>query len=115
MPPVPKSKDKVKWIDFTLTDEQQAQMKAELKDWKSIAPLLEEMVDEGYKFSISYDAFNTCLACFVSPGPNDIQNAGCVLAGRGKSVFSAVRGAIYRHLFVFEKIWRETSARPIDD
>jgi len=115
MPAAPKSKSQVKWIDFTLTDEQQVHMKTELKDWKAISPLVEEMVGEGYKFSISFDAFNGCQACFITPGPNDIQNQGCILAGRGKSVFSAVRGAIYRHLFVFDKIWRETAARPIDD
>jgi len=115
MPPAPKSKDKVKWVDFTLTDEQAGHMKSEFKDWKAIAPILEEMVGEGYKVSISYDAFNGCLACFITPGPNDVQNLGSILAGRGKSVFSAVRGAIYRHIFVFEKVWRETSARPIDD
>jgi len=115
MPAAPKQKSQVKWIDFVLSDEQTAHMKGEFKDWKAIAPLMEEMVGDGYKLSISYDAFNSCLACFVTPGPNDVQNLGCVLAGRGKSVFSAVRGAIYRHVFIFEKVWRETSARPIDD
>ena len=115
MPIAPKNKSDVKWIDFTMTDEQQAHMKSELKDWKAIAPLLEEMIGEGYKFSIQWDAFNACQACYITPGPNDAQNAKCVLAGRGKSAFSAVRGAIYRHLFIFDKVWRETSARPIDD
>jgi len=115
MPPAPKSKSQVKWIDFTLTDDQQVHMKGEFKDWKALAPLIEELVVDGYKFSIQFDAFNACQACYITPGPNDIQNAGCVLAGRGKSAFSAVRGAIYRHIFIFEKVWRETSARPIDD
>lgn len=115
MPPAPKPKDKVRWIDVVLTEDQQQHMKSEFKDWKAVAPLLEEMVGEGYKISLTYDSFNGCLACFITPHQNDVQNLGCVLAGRGKSVFSALRGALYRHVFVFEKVWRETSARPIDD
>lgn len=115
MPSAPKNKNQVKWIEYTLTDEQAAHMKGELKDWKAVAPLLEEMVGEEYKFSLVWDGFNQCFACYITPGPDDIQNKGAVLTGRGKSVFSALRGAIYRHLYVFQKIWQETARRPIDE
>lgn len=115
MPQAPKNKSKVVWVDYTLSEEQKQQMQAELKNWTALASALEEMVGEGYKLSVQWDTWNDCMACFVTPGPDDHDNQGKVLAGRGKSVFSAVRGAVFRHISIFGKVWRETSARPVDD
>jgi hypothetical protein len=67
--------------------------------------LLDELVMEGYKFSLSYDDKNaTCVASIT-----DRQQASafynCCLTGRGSTPAHAFAALLYRHLVLAETDW----------
>lgn len=107
------------FLNYTLTDDE----RKHFQDWRETLEFdelndkMESLVDKGYSFSIKWDAFNECYSCFiVSPKPdNGADNV--ILTGRGKSVLSALAGALFRHYMVFDGFWPEITVykRATDD
>jgi len=66
---------------------------------------VDALLDSGYHVSVKWDGYNGCYGAFIICKDAKSENAGCILTGRGKSSWSALMGALYRHLVVFEKVW----------
>jgi len=62
--------------------------------WQAMLPLL----DEGYSFTVKYDGYSQCYACFVQiRGDENHPNSGLILTGRGSTPHKAVKQALYKH------------------
>lgn len=87
-----------KFVQYELDKVEQQQCKAWALDaadaWAEMLPLL----DEGYSFTVKFDGFSNCYACFVQVrGVPDHANSGLILTGRGSEPFKAVKQALFKH------------------
>jgi len=110
-----KLNDDVKWISTTLTEQQTANMKRLFPTWGEVGLQLQNLVDDGYKYTVSIDKYNKCYSCYVFPIAEDNPNHGAILTSRGNSVYSALRGAVYRHFAVYDRLWGQWSKEVIDE
>lgn len=94
----------VHWVSVTLTDEDKARIKSVPNVFEGIDDTLVAMCHDGYKFKLSFDAFNDCYSCFVLPGDGS-ANAGWILTGRGSTPLKALKQALYIHSVVLEADW----------
>src|SRR5689334_5758225 len=78
---------------------------------------IEKLVDQRYDFSVKWDNFNECYSCFILSPKSDDGSQRVILTGRGRSAFSAVAGALFRHYDIFEGVWpvETVSKRGTDD
>jgi len=105
----------ISWVNYTLSSEQKAELKAQDFDFDTAAVRLTE---ENLKITISYDDFNECYSAFLIPKNAEHKNAGCILSGRGSTPIKAVKQAAYIHWRIFDGDWsdaRRPSRDTIDD
>ena len=65
----------------------------------------DKVLDDGYNFSVKYDSYGSCFACFAQPWDEESDNAGWILTGRGSTASSAIMSVFYRHYVVFDGVW----------
>ena len=105
----------VVWVNYNLSDEQKAELKASSFDADNA---LLRLCEENYKVTVSHDAFASCFACFLVPKGVEHKHAGMILSGRGSTPIKAIKQAAYLHWQIFDGNWSDY-ARPatkeIDD
>lgn len=67
--------------------------------------LLEKIVGDGYKFSVSLDRFHDCFSSSLTCTDPDNSNIGWCLSGRAPDAWSAVGMVLYKHLVVLDGVW----------
>lgn len=105
------------FINYDLTKEESARLKGRVMTLDEFETEMLRLNDEGYKVSLSYDAYHKCYGCFFSHRDPDHDNAGYILSGRGSTPFKAFKQALYIHFQVFDGVWgrdRATNAE-LDD
>lgn len=110
-----KLNDDVKWVSCTLDTKQTADMKRNLPDWLTVMTKVQDMVDSGYKFTVAIDKYNKCYSAYFFPVGESHANVGAILTSRGNSVFSALRGGVYRHYGIYNEVWSAWSKEVIDE
>ena len=110
-----KQNERSRYVSVDLSVKQKADMKARFPDDSSVFEWLFKMAEEGYRFMVKYDDWNSCHACFVYPEDDDAANGGFVLVGRGSTPRGAVAGALYRHYVIFEGTWGKRDHQSVDD
>lgn len=107
---VGKSDLRDEFLNVELSVEQTAEFKAFRKEVDAINSVLTEMLEDGYKLTCRYDDYNECYACFAF-APDEHDNAGYILTGRGGSGLSAVAELLYKHSEVLGRNWPAAAAR----
>lgn len=102
---------KSEFINFELDKALQAECKAWKMDEASVFAAIEEMTSDGYKFSIKFDKYSDCYACFVFPPDSGHPNSGYILTGRGSSAWKSVKQCLFKHYVVFQGDWASHAGR----
>lgn len=92
------------WVNYTLSDEQKQELKAQTFDFETA---LTRLTEEDMKVTISYDDYNSCYSCFLIPKQPGSVNYGAILSGRGSTPVKAVKQACYLHWNIFEGNWSD--------
>ena len=107
------------FINYSLSNEQKAELKAKPFSPEDFDSLLDQVTDSGYKVSFSYDTFNECYAVFLTPKDEKSINKGLILTARGSTNIKAFKQACYLHFTLFDENWADfyevKGKEPIDD
>ena len=112
--------NEMKFVQYELDKEQQASCKAWSVSPADVFDYMEAMVSDGYKFSVKYDDYSDCVACFVTcPNDHTSGNAGLILTGRGSTAWKSVKQALWKHSVALDGQWQgfaeRTNSSVIDD
>lgn len=107
-------KEQVSFINYDFDDS----TRRKFKEWfheqiEHTFDMVDALVDSGYSVSIKRDNRNQCYSSFIIPTDDKSRNAGFILAGRGSTTLSAIMGALYRHLVVFDGQWPTQGVRRV--
>lgn len=94
-----------RFINYDLSSEDKEQLKSMDCAFEFTTEVVEGLVQEGYKYSLTYDPNNHSFIASLtdkSPG-SDFINA--CLSGRGSSAANARYSLLYRHLVVSQGDW----------
>lgn len=86
-------------------DEKQALKRLMDDEPEKIFDMAEKAVDGSYSITLKRDEYNECIGCYMRSLVEDSHNAGLILTGRGKTAFSALAGALFRHDVLFQGEW----------
>lgn len=94
----------IAWVNYNLSDEQKAELKAQNFNLDNA---LVRLTEEDMKVTISFDSYNECYACFLIPKSQTDPNFGAILSGRGSTPAKAVKQACYIHWNIFDRNWSD--------
>lgn len=69
------------------------------------AEMVEELVFEGYKYSIGYDARNQCCIASLTDRGDGSPYKNCCITGRGATPADARYALLYRHVVLAQGDW----------
>jgi len=108
-----------RFINYSLSNEQKAELKALPYTSDQFVSDLDRLADSSYKVSFSYDDYNQCYSCFITPRDEKSPNKGLVLTARGSTVLKSFKQALYLHYTLFEENWADfyvpANREPLDD
>lgn len=108
----------VEFVQFELSEEQLATLKATPLDAATIDDLLVKLVEADYRVSLKYDERGFCHACYVQRVGSEGDNVGAILTGRGSTPLKALRQALYKHFVALDGewgAWRRSNRREVID
>lgn len=91
------------FVDVPLTDEDKASLAEGHFEAADAFSFLEEMVEDGYKVSVSQDAKNSCYVASATGRRPDDPNNGYTLTGRGPDVVGSLASLAYKHITLCER------------
>lgn len=107
------------FINWSLTKEQKAEVKAWSPDVEEVDEIEAEIIQENCKITRSYDDFASCYSCSIVPTNKHKTNHGYILVGKGSTPLKAFKQAVYIHKQVFAGDWSTYStggrAEELDD
>lgn len=101
----PTQENEFRWVSLDLTDKQKKDMLSVLDTDETIWTGYLRLVEEGYKVQVTWEKRGKCHACYVFQTDPDGPNNKAGLSVRGASPRAAIRGALFRHYYVFEGDW----------
>lgn len=93
------------YIEVRFDEDQKKLFKKWASEFSDLASSIDKQVEAGYRFSLSWDDYNSAYMCSITTKDSQSVNAGWVLVGRGKDVFSALLQAYYKHVVVTQENW----------
>jgi len=98
------------FIDIPLSEDDKASLAAANFEESDAFSFIEEMLEDGYKISISADpAHSSVIATAIGRGA-DNQNDGYALSGRGPDVLGGLASLAYKHITLCDRgIWTNRS------
>jgi len=112
--PRAKPKSDVIWVNIDLTLKQGEHMKQLYADHEKLLDDWQNLLESGYKVTVSQDTYNDCFSAYVIPVGEEHPNKGHILSARGSDFLKAVRGALYRHYVLFDAVWTDHARQTID-
>lgn len=101
----------VEFININLTDAQNEDKAVLIPDYQAVFNRVQEEVENGYRFTVKWDERGNCVACFMQCIDPQHDNAGFILAGRGRTASSALRECLYIHSHVLGANWQEAARK----
>lgn len=96
------------FVSVTLTSEDKERIKMVELDAGRLDDGLHSLVLAGYKFSLKTDVQNQCFACYMI-APDDSENKGAILTGRGSTPLKSLRQVLYIHYVILEGSWPDVN------
>lgn len=101
-------------VEFINRELREAEVKA-FRLWRedgaTVLAFWDELCEDGYKTSVKFDDYSSSYAAFVFP-PDDSDNDGFCLTGRGGTAYRALAEALYKHFVLFGKQWSNDGRSP---
>ena len=79
------------FININLTDDDKATIKATSLTPEQLMDLLDGFIDDGYKFTFSYDDYSRCYQCIGTHKDSEHPDYGVLLSGRGSTTLKAFK------------------------
>jgi hypothetical protein len=92
------------FVNLTLSEEQREQLRVWRASDGAADNAWQEAVENGYKFTIRYDSYDSCCVAFMFPEP-DGDNKGFILTGRASSPYGALASCLFKHAVVLRGLW----------
>jgi len=102
-----------KFVRSELTDQEKDHVKSQNYVWDDIPEHLVDLVQAGYKISLTQDKGSGAFAVWITPTDVDNPNSGYTLSARGPSLLAAISVAFYKHYTKFDGIWPKDD-RPVE-
>jgi hypothetical protein len=100
------SRSDIAWINYTLTTEHKTVFEQIIAlDNNKLEAEMQTLAEEGYRWSISWDAYAGCWSCVMSTRDETSANSGKMMSSRSKSWYKALLMCMYKHLIIFEGHW----------
>lgn len=99
----------VKWINWALTAEEKAIIKAWVLTIEEMDDLELKAIQAGHKITTSYDNYGDCFTASIVPTQDSKTNQGYILTGKGSTPFKARKQALYVHNYIFNGDWSSYS------
>lgn len=99
------------FINVNLNEAENADKTEAIPTYDALLNLINEEVENGYKFTIKWDERGSCVSVFMQPTAEDQENSGFILTGRGGTAASALRECIYCHRTVLQGDWQSARSR----
>lgn len=93
------------FVKYRLNDDEMAQAKEACTSMSDVGEILTQMVDEGYKISVSHDDYGGGMQAFMTPGKRESVNSGWTLTARAPTLLAAVGVLAWKHYTLFSQIW----------
>lgn len=96
------------FLNIDLTDEDRAIIKSTKYDGEEWRVDLDKWIDNGFKFTFSYDEYNHCFQVIAARSDKQHRDAGILLSGRGSTAVKAFKQWIYiQTRLIGETDWTE--------
>jgi len=120
---VPKQSDGKKELAFGEWQFVRHQMtrdeKAAFREWQltgeELVQMLDRLIDDGYKLSVSSDDYNKCNQATLTCKNEKSDDYGYILPGRASSAFDALKVVLYKHFVLLTGGWQTWMETENDD
>jgi len=100
------------FVDIPLSEDDKASLDQAHFEVEDAFSFVEEMVEDGYKISISSDAAHSCVIVTATGRNADDPNYGYALSGRGADVVGGLASLAYKHITLCERgAWSNFTGR----
>jgi hypothetical protein len=108
------------FLNIELTEQDKATIKSTAYDGAAWSADLDKWVDNGFKFTFGYDAYNHCFQCIGARSDREHKDYGIMLTGRGSTAIKSFKQWVYiQTRLVGDSDWSELLdtgvARELDD
>jgi len=93
------------FVRYRLTEAEIAQARNACLELGDLAAVIEQFIEEGYKFSASKDTYGGGIQTFLTPQKSDNANWGWSLTSRAPDVRLAVGMLAFKHYTLFDGVW----------
>lgn len=93
------------WVSCDLDESEKKHLKANKMPGEQLVNALSQLVDDGYKVSVSKDEKNDCVGAFLTAPKVLYDNQNVVLSSRGPDVDGALRVLMYKHFEILKGDW----------
>jgi hypothetical protein len=98
------------FVSCELNDAERAVVKANVLSGKDTIDKMHELIEEGYKFSFSFDDRSGAIMLVVT-GSKTRENGGLAMSSRGPSCEAAFSMFVYKHFEKLHERWSEAPSR----
>jgi len=101
------------FVDVQLTDADKASLAEGHFEAGDAFQFVEEMVEDGYKVTLSQDTAHSCYIAAATGRLPDDPNNGYTLTGRGPDVIGSLACLAHKHIIICQRgAWSNSGARP---
>lgn len=94
-----------RFIEYALSPNDKEILRTEYSESDFGYDLVEDLVSQGYKFSLTYSDSVKSFICTVTDRREDSQFHNVSLSGRGSTIANARISLLYRHFVVAQTDW----------
>lgn len=95
------------FVNVELNEVDKAQVRALVNDMNAVWYVVWDLVDRGYKLTISFDASHDVYNCSMTCRADREPNQGLTLSGRGGTVQAAVASFVFKHQTLLGGSWSQ--------
>lgn len=103
-PARPSQGNSVEFVRRELNDAEKQQYRSWRDDIDVVINELDRLLQDGYKISLKFDDYSSAYATFIF-APDDSDNAGYCLTGRGGNSYRALSEALFKHVSLLSGNW----------
>lgn len=83
------------FLNINLTDEDRSIIKSAKYDLSEFTTDLDKWIDNGFKFTFSYDDYSHCFQCIGTRYDKEHRDYGILMTGRGSTAIKSFKQWIY--------------------
>ncbi len=104
------------FVNLELNAEQVKEFRAWREDFDGVIDEWGAILNDGYKTSIKYDDYSSSYTAYFF-APEDSDNVGYILSGRGGNPYRALSELVYKHTRILQGEWSQyhSNGKAVDD